>query len=145
MTTTWLPPATPRRPAAEPNTEAIEAARRRARLEERIHFDFDRADLSSGAMHILSVKSDIMRRETAVRLRIEGHADERGSDEYNLALGNRRAAAAKRYLVQQGINPDRLEVASYGEEQPVDTGHNEAAWAANRRGEFRVMTSISGR
>jgi peptidoglycan-associated lipoprotein len=71
-------------------------------------------------------------------MRISGHADERGSDEYNLALGNRRAAAAKRYLTGKGVADGRLEVVSYGEERPANPGHDEGSWAENRRDEFEV-------
>jgi peptidoglycan-associated lipoprotein len=73
-----------------------------------------------------------------VRLRIAGHADDRGSDEYNLALGNRRAAAAKRYLENKGIDGSRIEVVSYGEERPLNPGTDEAAYAQNRRDEFEI-------
>ena len=73
-----------------------------------------------------------------LRIRIAGHADDRGSDEYNLALGNRRAAAAKRYLESKGIDGSRIEVVSYGEERPLNPGTDEAAYAQNRRDEFEV-------
>jgi peptidoglycan-associated lipoprotein len=73
-------------------------------------------------------------------MRVEGHADERGSDEYNLALSNRRAATAMRYLLSQGIAQDRLESVGYGEERPLDSAENEAAWAKNRRDEFQVSS-----
>ncbi len=73
-----------------------------------------------------------------MRIRISGHADERGSDEYNLALGNRRAAAAKRYLAGRGVTEARMDIVSYGEERPVAAGQNEAAWAQNRRAEFEI-------
>jgi tRNA(Ser,Leu) C12 N-acetylase TAN1 len=76
----------------------------------------------------------------AVTLRIDGHADERGSDEYNLVLSKRRAAEAKRYLVQQGIDGARIDTEGYGEEQPLDPGNNESAWAMNRRAGFQVMS-----
>ena len=73
-----------------------------------------------------------------MKLTISGHADERGSDEYNLALGNRRAAAAKRYLQNKGIDGSRMDVVSYGEERPLNAGHDETAYAQNRRDEFQV-------
>jgi peptidoglycan-associated lipoprotein len=73
-----------------------------------------------------------------LKIQISGHADERGSDEYNLALGNRRAAAAKRYLENKGIDGSRIDVVSYGEERPLNQGHDEAAYAQNRRDEFQV-------
>jgi peptidoglycan-associated lipoprotein len=114
----------------------------RATLEERISFAFDQWDLTPVAREKLSAKAEILRSVPNLSLRIEGHADERGSDEYNLALSHRRAAAAMRFLVNQGIAQDRLETVGYGEEQPLDSDENEAAWARNRRDEFRV---ISGR
>jgi peptidoglycan-associated lipoprotein len=112
----------------------------RATLEERISFDFDQWDLTRAARETLSAKAEILRRVPNVSLRIEGHADERGSDEYNLALSHRRAASAMRFLVNQGISQERLETIGYGEERPVDSDENEAAWARNRRDEFRVIT-----
>jgi peptidoglycan-associated lipoprotein len=71
-------------------------------------------------------------------LRVSGHADERGSDEYNLALGQRRAAAAKRYLTERGVSDGRIETASFGEEQPIAAGGDESSFAANRRAEFEI-------
>ena len=139
VTPTWTPPPAPRDPAGDA------AAERRARLEERIHFGFDRADLSADAQRVLDRKADLLRQSPGLRLLIEGHADERGSDEYNLALGTRRAAAAKQFLVNRGVDPARLEVASHGEEQPLDRGHHESAWAANRRAEFQAGESVSAR
>lgn len=111
---------------------------RRAMLEARIHFNFDQSDLTSDARRSLTDKAEILRAIPSLTLRIEGHADERGSDEYNLALSNRRAVTAKRFLVDWGISADRLETAGYGEEQPLDQNESEAAWASNRRDEFRV-------
>ena len=73
-----------------------------------------------------------------LRLRIAGHTDERGSDEYNLALGQRRAAAAKRYLTQHGIAENRIEIISFGEERPAQQGSDESAWSQNRRDEFEI-------
>jgi peptidoglycan-associated lipoprotein len=110
----------------------------RMTLEKRIYFDFDRADLSSEARMTLAEKVEVLRRSSAVTLRIDGHTDERGSDEYNLVLSNRRAAEAKRFLVQQGIDGSRLETVGYGEEQPMDRSNNESAWASNRRAGFQV-------
>jgi peptidoglycan-associated lipoprotein len=135
---TWTPApaATPAPVAVEPIAPAADT--RQATLEERIHFDLDRSDLSPEAKAILSSKVEIMRSATSVSLRIDGHADERGSDEYNLALSTRRAAEATRFLVSQGIDAARLETVGYGEEQPMDPASSEAAWAANRRADFRV-------
>ncbi len=107
-------------------------------LEEAIHFSLDRSDLSADARAILAAKVQILRSTSDLTLRIDGHADERGSDEYNLALSNRRAAEAKRFLVTQGIDEKRLEAVGYGEEQPLDRRSDEAAWAMNRRAGFQV-------
>jgi peptidoglycan-associated lipoprotein len=87
---------------------------------------------------LLDRKAAILGANSAVRVRISGHADERGSDEYNLALGNRRAGAAKRYLTGKGVADSRIEVVSYGEERPLNPGADEAAYAQNRRDEFQV-------
>jgi peptidoglycan-associated lipoprotein len=113
-------------------------AEQRASLDQRILFGFDRSDLTWASREILSAKAEILRSVPTLVLRVEGHADERGSDEYNLALSIRRAASATRYLLNQGVDPRQLETVGYGEEQPLDPGENEAAWAANRRDEFRV-------
>lgn len=117
----------------------------RSALEERIYFGFDQWSLSNQAQTALVAKADVLRSIPAITLRIEGHADERGSDEYNLALSNRRAAEAKRFLVQYGLEGSRLEVVGYGEEQPASTGHDEQAWSANRRAEFRLTTGADAR
>jgi peptidoglycan-associated lipoprotein len=108
-------------------------------LAARIHFALDRSDLSPEARTTLAAKAEILRASPNVTLRISGHADERGSDEYNLALSKRRAAEAKRFLTQQGVDSTRLETVGYGEEQPMDTGTTEPAWAMNRRAEFSVI------
>jgi peptidoglycan-associated lipoprotein len=110
-----------------------------------IFFDFDRAEVRQGTdQTLLDRKAAILAANPAVRVRVSGHADERGSDEYNLALGNRRAAAAKRYLTGKGVADNRIEVVSYGEERPANPGHDEGAWAENRRDEFEV-TAGGGR
>ena len=113
---------------------------RRATLEQRIYFGFDQWDLSSAARQALGEKAEVLRAAPSLSVRIEGHADERGSDEYNLALSSRRAAAAKRFLVSLGISEERVETVGYGEEQPLDQEESEAAWARNRRDEFRVTS-----
>jgi peptidoglycan-associated lipoprotein len=107
-------------------------------LEEPIHFALDRSDLGPEARAILTAKLEILRSTSDLTLRIDGHADERGSDEYNLALSKRRAAEAKRFLVTQGIDVTRLESVGYGEEQPIDRASSETAWAINRRAGFQV-------
>jgi peptidoglycan-associated lipoprotein len=107
-------------------------------LREVIHFDFDESDLRDDARARLDAKLPILLANPGVTLRISGHADERGSDEYNLALGQRRAAAAKRYLTERGVAEGRIETVSFGEEQPVAGGSDESAYAANRRAEFDI-------
>ncbi|HKI51951.1 MAG TPA: peptidoglycan-associated lipoprotein Pal [Geothermobacteraceae bacterium] len=106
---------------------------------QRVHFDFDQFTLSAEARDILTANAAYLQANSGVRVRIEGHCDERGSDEYNLALGERRAQAAKDYLESLGVAADRLETISYGEELPLDAGHDEAAWAKNRRAEFKAI------
>lgn len=103
-----------------------------------VHFDFDRADIRAEDRPLLDSKAAILNANSGLRLRISGHADERGSDEYNLALGSRRAAAVKTYLTNNGIDSGRLEVVSFGEEQPIARGSDETSWFQNRRAEFEV-------
>jgi peptidoglycan-associated lipoprotein len=105
----------------------------------RVHFDFDQYTLTSQAREILANNAVYMEANPGIKVVIEGHCDNRGSDEYNLALGERRALAAKNYLVSLGVSPDRLSVISYGEEMPLDLGDNEEAWAKNRRADFKAV------
>jgi peptidoglycan-associated lipoprotein len=114
-------------------TEAV-----RTMLATMIHFDFDKSNIRSGDAETLDQKVEIMRANPNLRIRIEGHCDERGSDEYNLALGNRRATSAKQYLVSHGVDGNRVETVSYGEERPLADGHDETAWSQNRRDEFEI-------
>jgi peptidoglycan-associated lipoprotein len=94
--------------------------------------------LRDDAKDILKKHAQWLKEHPSVRLIIEGHCDERGTSEYNLALGQKRADSAKAYLVQLGIDPSRIETVSFGEEIPLDPGHDESAWAKNRRAEFVV-------
>ncbi|XPV77341.1 MAG: peptidoglycan-associated lipoprotein Pal [Desulfovibrio sp.] len=103
-----------------------------------IYFTFDSFELTKDARALLQGKAEIMKRYPAMTIVVEGYCDERGTVEYNLALGERRARAAYEFLVLLGIAPDRIRLVSYGEERPSDEGHNEAAWAKNRRDEFRL-------
>ncbi len=103
-----------------------------------IYFDFDSDALKDDARSSLDAKITILNSTPGVKLRVAGNTDERGSDEYNLALGQRRAAAAKRYLTDHGISGDRIDIISYGEERPVATGHDESSWSQNRRDEFEI-------
>ncbi len=101
-----------------------------------IYFDFDKYNLRDDARRQLEANADILRNNSDMNIMIEGHCDERGTDEYNLALGERRAQAARSYLESLGISASRINVLSYGEERPVAPGHDEESWALNRRGEF---------
>jgi peptidoglycan-associated lipoprotein len=103
---------------------------------QRIYFDFDQSVIRADMKPILQQNYDYLSRNAGVRIRIEGHCDERGTTEYNLALGERRAKSAFQYLMDLGVDPNRMSVVSYGKEQPLDPRHNEEAWAKNRRDEF---------
>ncbi len=105
-----------------------------------IYFDYDKSNIRADADETLERKMPWLKANPGMRIRIEGNADERGSDEYNLALGQRRAASAKKWLVDHGIAADRFDLVSYGEERPVCTEHNEACWQQNRRDDFRIVT-----
>src|SRR5438094_10658308 len=105
-----------------------------------IHFDFDKSNIRPDDAGVLDQKISILQANPNLRIRISGHCDERGSDEYNLALGNRRATSAKQYLVSHGIDGGRIEPVSYREERPLAPGHDEAAWAQNRRDEFEIIS-----
>jgi peptidoglycan-associated lipoprotein len=121
-----------------------EIARKRAALEEMVFFDYDMSVIREDQRAKVDAKATILREESAVRLRIVGHADERGSTEYNLALGMRRAQSIKDYLAGFGIAADRLEIQSMGEERPLDPASTESAWSRNRRGEFQILAGLSG-
>lgn len=117
---------------------AAEARRAAAAGLQRIHFEFDRSDLTEEAKQILVNNAGLLRAAPQVNVLIEGHTDERGSDEYNLALGERRAISARNFLVSLGVATDRLRIISYGEEMPIALERNEEAWAKNRRAEFKI-------
>lgn len=129
-----------------PTEETLTAEERRRReaeaafTNEDIHFEFDRYDLTPRAREILANKAYFLKQYPTVKILIEGHCDERGTAEYNLALGEKRANAAKQYLIQLGISEDRISTISYGEERPLDPGHNEEAWAKNRRAHFVIVS-----
>lgn len=103
-----------------------------------IHFPYDSDHLTARAQDILRQKAEYMRRNPRVYVTIEGHCDERGTNEYNMALGERRAQSAKSFLIRLGISPDRMTTLSYGEERPLDPRSNEEAWAKNRRAHFLI-------
>ena len=103
-----------------------------------LFFELDSADVSAEGQQILQANASIMKKYPAWQITVEGHCDERGTAEYNLALGERRALAAKNYLVSLGIPADKIRVVSYGKEFPFDPGHDEGAWSKNRRAHFVI-------
>lgn len=103
-----------------------------------VYFDFDKYDLSDQTRQTLRVNAEVLKSNAQYNIKIEGHCDERGSIEYNLALGERRANAVRQYLASLGVNESRMRIVSYGEERPADGGHTESAWAKNRRAETVV-------
>ncbi len=105
-------------------------------IDEDIYFDFDQSMIRPDAQEVLRKKAEFLRENSVVSVVIEGHCDERGTAEYNLALGERRALAAKAFLMDLGISSSRLSTISYGEERPIDPRSNEEAWARNRRAHF---------
>ncbi|HVO36306.1 MAG TPA: peptidoglycan-associated lipoprotein Pal [Gemmatimonadales bacterium] len=113
-----------------------------ALMTERVHFDYNKADLKPEDIQLLQQKLGILEAHPQLVIQVAGNCDERGSDEYNMALGERRAAAAKRWLEAHGIASDRIGVTSYGKERPLDPGHDEAAWAKNRRDDFVVTRRV---
>jgi peptidoglycan-associated lipoprotein len=115
-----------------------EEARRRAFEGDSIHFDFDKYVLTPKSMMILDEKAMYLREHPEVRVLVEGHCDERGTNEYNLALGDRRANSAKSYLIKSGVSESRITTISYGEEQPQCMQHAESCWWRNRRAQFQV-------
>ena len=104
-----------------------------------IYFDFDRYDIKPEYQEMLRQKADLMRQYPSIRVRIEGNCDERGTQEYNLALGERRAKAAYDYLIRLGVSPNQLDMISYGKERPAVMGTGERVWSLNRRDDFRVV------
>ena len=124
---------------AEARARAAEIARVRESLTEVVYFEYDSEQLTSDTESRLQRKIAILRANSGLQVRVEGHADERGSTEYNLALGQRRAESVRNYLANYGIGADRVTTLSYGEERPVAMGEGEAVWRQNRRAEF-VLT-----
>jgi len=114
-------------------------AEMRATMTAPIYFGFDRSDLTTEARTTLEAKWAVMNANPSMRITIEGHTDDVGSDEYNLALGQRRAAAAKRFLVQRDVDAGRIEIASFGEERPACQDASEECRGRNRRDEFRIV------
>jgi peptidoglycan-associated lipoprotein len=107
---------------------------------EKVHFETDSSSLDSNGKAALEANAQILQTHPELKVEVQGHADERGTIDYNLALGQRRAKSVVEYLAKQGVAPSRLPVVSYGEERPEDRQSGATAWAKNRRAEFRVLT-----
>jgi peptidoglycan-associated lipoprotein len=139
------PPPPRREPPPPPDRSGIirdslaAVAHAREALLAKVYFDFDRSELRDDQRAILDAKLPVFRANPGVKIRIEGNADERGSDEYNQALGMRRAQTARKYLIDNGIDASRIDISSNGEERPVCQDHNEACWQQNRRDEFVIV------
>ncbi|MCH7991386.1 MAG: OmpA family protein [Gemmatimonadetes bacterium] len=123
---------------AEAAASARAVREARSTLEEMVFFDYDLSEIRDDAEARLRAKVDILRASPEVQIRVEGHADERGSTEYNLALGNRRAEAIRQFLTGFGLAEDRFEIVTWGEGRPLQQGSTESAWARNRRGQFVI-------
>jgi peptidoglycan-associated lipoprotein len=138
------PQPQPERPPQDNTAAEREAERRRIEsiLSQIVHFDYDESTIRADAQELLAAKVPVLRANPAIRLRIEGHADERGSVEYNLALGMRRAQAVRQYLMDFGIDGARFDTFSFGEDRPMAPGSNESAWSQNRRAEFRITAGL---
>jgi peptidoglycan-associated lipoprotein len=133
------PAAAPAPAAAAPSTTAVDMAQdARAFEAEGIYFDFDKSEIKAEAKAILEKKAAWLRANPSYKVKIEGNCDERGTNEYNLALGDRRAKAAQKYLNALGISMDRMSTISYGEEKPACTEKNEKCWSKNRRDDFKL-------
>lgn len=123
--------------ARDEAARAVAAAR--AALLQKVYFDFDVSQIRTDQQPVVEAKVPAMSANSDIRIRIAGHADERGSAEYNMALGMRRAATVKRFLENRGVDSSRIDLVSYGEERPVCAGHDEDCWRQNRRDEFEII------
>ncbi|MFN8718099.1 MAG: peptidoglycan-associated lipoprotein Pal [Gemmatimonadaceae bacterium] len=138
--------AAPTRPTQAPTPRDTmpeyneKVAATRMRLLETIYFEYDADELRDDARAKLDAKIAVLNANPGLRIKVNGHCDERGSDEYNIALGRRRAEAAKRYLTDRGIDASRIETASFGRERPAVQGSSEEAWSKNRRDEFEITS-----
>ena len=131
-----------RQRAAEAERQrAIQAAR--TTLTTPVFFDYDESEIRQDAADALRDKVEILRASPQVQIRVEGHADERGTTEYNIALGNRRAESVRQFLTGFGLSENRFEIVSFGEGRPLQQGSNEAAWARNRRAEFVITAGAN--
>ena len=134
----------------EKDTSMIEAQRRRAAFKramatfenDLVYFDFDKSDIRPDMRATMDAKARFLQEYPSLRVQIEGHCDERGTVEYNIALGHRRSQSAKDYLASLGVKTSRVDTVSYGEERPADSRSNEAGWAKNRRAKFNIIGGI---
>ncbi|MBW7935197.1 MAG: peptidoglycan-associated lipoprotein Pal [Gemmatimonadaceae bacterium] len=122
---------------------AAEVAAAKAAFATPVYFDYDKSEIREDQRMTLEAKIPVFQANADMRIRVAGHTDNRGSDEYNLALGQRRAAAVKEYLIARGISGDRIDVVSFGEERPAVAQDNEDAWAKNRRDEFEIIAGAN--
>ncbi len=105
-----------------------------------VYFDFDKSAIKSGEVSKLNAVIDYLKSHQNAAVRVEGNCDERGTEEYNRSLGERRALASREKIVAAGIDPNRVDTVSYGQDHPAETGHNDASWSKNRRDDFTVLT-----
>ena len=130
--------------AADPTPEALTPEQlNRMGVLRVIYFDYDKSEIRTDQRSTLQTNAQWLRDNRQVKILIEGHCDERGTREYNMALGERRSSATMQYLMSLGVPRDRIEVISYGEEQPVAMGEDESAWSRNRRAEFKVVSTAN--
>lgn len=122
--------------AAREAEAGVAATTEQASMFEDIHFDFDKSFIREDAKPALAKVADYLKKNAGAKVQVEGHCDERGTAEYNMALGARRAESAKKYLLSLGVKSAALSTVSYGKEKPLDPGHTEDAWAKNRRDHF---------
>ena len=142
----------PPKPVMKKEMSMTEAERRRKRAafkrslaefeNDLVYFDFDKSDVRPDMRAIMDAKARFLQEFPSIRVQIEGHCDERGTVEYNIALGHRRSQSSKDYLVSLGVKSSRVDTVSYGEERPADSRSNEAGWAKNRRAKFNVIGGI---
>ena len=131
-------PDTPTQVPEAPVVEVPDSVRKMMNNFERVYFELDSHTLSEDAKAALAANVEIMQSQNDIKIEVEGHADERGTTDYNVALGQKRADAVKTYMTSLGVSTDRVAAVSYGEERPAVSGSGEAAWSKNRRAEFRI-------
>ena len=120
--------------------EAAAAKAEEVEVQDRVFFSYDSTDLSDESKKILTTQAEWLKSDPSIKVIVEGHCDERGTNEYNMALGDRRANAAKAFLVKMGVSRSRIDTISYGEERPQEPGHDESAWSRNRRAAFILLS-----